>query len=63
MAAYCFLLACIHVALSLVWFALLIAATVPIGRYLARPRFVIIMDRLTGCVFIAFGARLALDRR
>jgi threonine/homoserine/homoserine lactone efflux protein len=63
MAPYVFMLACIHVAMGLIWSALLIAATVPIGRYMARPGVVTVLDRLTGCVFIAFGARLALSRR
>ncbi len=63
MAPYVFMLACIHVVMGLVWSGALIAATVPIGRYMARPGVVTVMDRLTGCVFIAFGARLALSRR
>ncbi len=63
MAAYTFMLACIHVVMGLAWFAVLIAATVPVGRFMARPGVVTVMDRLTGCVFIAFGARLALARR
>jgi threonine/homoserine/homoserine lactone efflux protein len=63
MAPYTFMLACIHVAMSVAWFAVLIAATAPIGRFMARPGVVTAMDRLTGCVFIAFGARLALARR
>lgn len=63
MAPYVFMLACLHVAMSLVWFAALIAATAPIGRYLARPGVATALDRLTGCVFIAFSARLALARR
>ena len=62
-SAYSFLLACIHVAMSLAWFAVLIAATAPIGRFMTRPGVVTAMDRLTGCVFVAFGARLALARR
>jgi threonine/homoserine/homoserine lactone efflux protein len=63
MAPYVFMLACIHVVMGLVWSGALIAATIPIGRYLARPGVVTVMDRLTGCVFVAFGARLALSRR
>ncbi|MDB5483404.1 MAG: lysine transporter LysE [Caulobacteraceae bacterium] len=63
MAPYVFMLACIHVVMGLIWSGALIAATVPIGRYMARPDVVTVMDRLTGCVFIAFGARLALSRR
>jgi threonine/homoserine/homoserine lactone efflux protein len=57
------MLACIHVVMGLAWSGLLIAATAPIGRFMARPGVVTAMDRLTGCVFIAFGARLALARR
>jgi len=63
MAPYVFMLVCIHVVMGLIWSGALIAATVPIGRYLARPGVVTVMDRLTGCVFVAFGARLALSRR
>ncbi|PKB14696.1 threonine/homoserine/homoserine lactone efflux protein [Novosphingobium kunmingense] len=57
-----FLLASIHVVLGLVWFAVLIAATVPLGRALRRPSTVAMLDRLTGAVFVAFGAKLALSR-
>jgi threonine/homoserine/homoserine lactone efflux protein len=60
---YMVMLAALHVAMSLVWFAGLIAATRPSGRLLGRPGVTTVMDRLTGCVFIAFGARLALARR
>ena len=63
MAPYVFMLACIHVVMGLIWSGALIAATIPIGRYLARPGVVTVMDRLTGCVFVAFGARLAFSRR
>ena len=61
-AMFSFLLACIHVVLSVIFFGVLIAATVPMGRTLRRPRVVQTMDRVTGCVFIAFGAKLALSR-
>jgi threonine/homoserine/homoserine lactone efflux protein len=60
---YTFLLAAIHGALGLAWFAILIVATRPIVGVLRRPRILRAMDRLTGGVFIAFGARLALSRR
>jgi len=56
-------LAAIHVALSLVWFNVLIALTVPLGHFLARPRVVRTLDRLTGCIFVGFGVRLALSDR
>ncbi|WBX86029.1 LysE family translocator [Sphingosinicella microcystinivorans] len=62
-AGFSFVLASVHVLLGFVWFALLIAATVPLGRFLARPRVVKTMDRLTGGVFIAFGLKLALSRQ
>jgi threonine/homoserine/homoserine lactone efflux protein len=62
-AGYTFLLACIHVLLGGFWFAALIIATLPLRRLLARPRVVKAMDRLTGCVFVAFGVTLALARR
>lgn len=61
-AAFSFLLALVHVALGLAWFALLIAATAPMRRVLRRPAVVRAMDRITGAVFLAFGARLALSR-
>ncbi len=62
-AGFSFLLAALHVALSVIWFGVLILATVPLGRWLARPGVVTAMDRLTGIVFIGFGMRLALARR
>ena len=62
-AAFSLLLAGVHAVLTLIWFALLVALTVPLGRFLKRPRVVRAMDRLTGGVFIAFGAKLALSPR
>lgn len=62
-AGWSFLLACIHVVLGLAWFALLIAATVPLAGWLARGRVIRTLDRLTGGVFIAFGIKLALTRQ
>jgi threonine/homoserine/homoserine lactone efflux protein len=61
-AAFSFLLAFLHVVLGLLWFALLIAATVPVGRLMRRPRVIKAMDRITGGMFVAFGAKLALSR-
>ena len=57
------LLVAIHIALSMLWFAALIAATQPLGRYLRRPGIAQRMSRLTGLVFIGFGARLAFSPR
>nr|WP_184064977.1 LysE family translocator [Sphingosinicella soli] len=61
-AGFSFILTGVHVLLGSVWFALLIAATVPLGRFLARPLVLKPMDRLTGGVFIAFGLKLAFSR-
>ena len=58
-AAYSFFLACLHVLLSLAWFAVLIAATIPLGTLLRRPALTRALDRLTGGVLVAFGVRLA----
>jgi len=52
LASFSFLLACIHVVLTLIWFAMLIAATVPLSRFLARGAVMKTLDRLTGAVFI-----------
>lgn len=62
-ARFGLLLTTIHVVEGLAWFALLIAATVPIAGILRLPVVVRWLDRTTGLVFIAFGLRLALDRR
>ena len=53
-------LAGVHVALTLVWFAALIAATGAIAPRLARAATRRALDRLSGALFIALGARLAL---
>ncbi|HEX8466339.1 MAG TPA: LysE family translocator [Allosphingosinicella sp.] len=57
------LLASVHAALGLLWFALLIAATRPLARALRRPALVRGLDRATGAVLIFFGLRLALGRQ
>jgi threonine/homoserine/homoserine lactone efflux protein len=57
------LLAGIHAAMGMAWFAVLVAATRPLGRWLARPSVKRAMDRVTGLVFVAFGLRLVLERR
>jgi threonine/homoserine/homoserine lactone efflux protein len=62
-APFTLLLGAIHAVLGLVWFALLIAATQPLAHWLRRPTVVRWLDRATGAVFIAFGARLALQAR
>jgi len=62
-APYMLLLGAIHALLGLIWFACLIAATRPLARFLAKPAVVQVCDRLTGGMFLAFGAGLALDSR
>lgn len=61
-ATFSLLLAAIHVALTLLWFAVLIGLTVPLGRFLETPRVVRTFDRLTGCAFLMFGAKLVTAR-
>lgn len=62
-APFMFGLACIHVAMGLVWFAVLIGATRPIAGVLQRASVVRWLDRITGGVFLGFGVRLAMERR
>jgi threonine/homoserine/homoserine lactone efflux protein len=62
-APFIVLLAGIHVALGLAWFAGLIGATTPLKRWLSKGAVVGWLDRVTGGVFLAFGLKLALDRR
>jgi threonine/homoserine/homoserine lactone efflux protein len=62
-ARFGLLLTTIHVVEGLLWFAALIAATVPIAGLLRVPVVVRWLDRVTGCVFVAFGLKLALERR
>jgi threonine/homoserine/homoserine lactone efflux protein len=59
---WCFLLATIHVALGLAWFAVLIGATHGVRGILDRPGAVKTIDRVTGLVFLGFGADLALGK-
>lgn len=60
---FLFLLACVHVLLSLAWFAVLVAATASIGRWLRRERVMLALDRCTGLVLLGFGVRLAWQRQ
>lgn len=62
-APFIFLLALLHVLMSVAWFALLIFATRPIAGALKRPSVVRRLDRLTGLVFVSFGVKLALVRQ
>lgn len=62
-APYIFLLAALHALMGLAWFAALILATRPIGRFLKRAATVRVLDRLTGLVFVGFGVKLATARQ
>lgn len=57
------LLAAIHALLGVVWFGILVAATRPLSKWLSRPSVSRGLDRMTGAVFIAFGLKLALEKR
>lgn len=57
------MLASIHNVLGLIWFAVLIAATRPLTAVLQRPAVIAWLDRITGAIFVAFAARLALASR
>jgi threonine/homoserine/homoserine lactone efflux protein len=58
-ANYSFFLACIHVFLTLVWFGVLIVATMPLNRFLRQPLAMKALDRIAGGVLVAFGIKLA----
>lgn len=62
-APWMVMLALIHCAFSAVWFGAIIGATQPIAGALRRAAVVRWLDRLTGGLFLAFGVRLALERR
>ena len=56
------LLAGVHGAISLLWFALLILLAGVLGRWLRRPRTTRAIDGVTGATLIGFGVRLAFTR-
>lgn len=60
---WCTLMALTHMAIGLVWNAVLIGGSHYFAAHLRRPLVLKVMDRLTGCVFIGFAAKLALSRR
>ena len=57
------LLALIHDVEGVLWFAALIFVTRPLVRFLRHPRTSTVLNRITGSVFIFFGARLVLERK
>ncbi|KGD81314.1 threonine transporter RhtB [Pantoea stewartii subsp. indologenes] len=60
---WCTLMALTHMVTGLIWSSVLIGSSHYFAAQLRKPRVLIIMDRLTGCVFIGFAAKLALSRR
>jgi threonine/homoserine/homoserine lactone efflux protein len=62
-ALWCSLMALVHMLLGLIWNAVLIGGSHYFAGHLRKPRVLKVMDRLTGCVFIGFAAKLALSRR
>ena len=56
------LLAGIHAAMGLLWFAALVLATRSLARWLRRPTVMRSLDALTGLAPMGFGLRLALSR-
>ncbi len=62
-AAWTTALGVVHAGVGLAWFLCMIAATRPIAAVLKRAAVIRWLDRLTGGVFLAFGLRLALERR
>ncbi|MBB3771157.1 threonine/homoserine/homoserine lactone efflux protein [Angulomicrobium tetraedrale] len=57
------IMASIHAVMGIAWFAALILATRPLSRLLRRPGVARGLDALTGGILIAFGLRLALEKR
>ncbi|WP_422880988.1 LysE family translocator [Pantoea agglomerans] len=62
-ALWCSLMALAHMLLGLIWNVVLIGGSHYFAGHLRKPRVLKVMDRLTGCVFIGFAAKLALSRR
>lgn len=59
--AFSLLLASIHAAEGIAWFGLLTATTTRVRRLLTKAAVKRWLDRVTAGVFVAFGARLALE--
>ncbi len=57
------LLAGVHCALTMVWFAGLIFGAGYASKWLNGPRSIRVIDRITGTVLVGFGLKLALEPR
>jgi threonine/homoserine/homoserine lactone efflux protein len=62
-APFVLMLGVIHALIGSLWLAFLTGATHRITSALKRPGVLKLLDRVTGLVFLAFGARLALESR
>lgn len=62
-AGFTILLACLHVAMSLLWFGGLTLATRPFSRALQGPVVPRILDAVTGVVLIGLAVKLLLEKR
>lgn len=51
----------VHCALSMIWFAVLILGGGYARRWLAAPKALAVIDRVTGVVLVAFGTKLITD--
>jgi threonine/homoserine/homoserine lactone efflux protein len=57
---YALALACLHVLIALTWFLCLSAMTKGLRFWLRRPGTMRVLDRVTGGLFVALGAHMAL---
>lgn len=57
------LLAAIHAAMGIIWFAGITLATRPLADLLRRPKAVRCLDGSTGVILVGFGLGLLLERR
>ncbi len=62
-APFMLLLAALHALIGAAWLSALVVATQSLRTLLQRPNVVRWLDRVTGLVFLGFGARLALAER
>jgi threonine/homoserine/homoserine lactone efflux protein len=60
-AGFVLLLATVHATLGMLWFAALVLATRPLGRFLRRPGPTRLLNRVTGTALVGFGAALAVE--
>jgi threonine/homoserine/homoserine lactone efflux protein len=58
-----FELAAVHIALSAIWYVLIVVGVVRARRLLEQPVARRWLERLTGSVFIGFAVRLAIAAR